>query len=357
MDKIKVGIVGSGGISDVFATSLKKVAHADIVGCASPNLDHVKKFALKFDLKYFFQDYRKLLEIDEIDLIVIGTPNYLHSSITIDSANAGKHVICTKPLCMNLNEADMMIKTCNANNVKLMYADNICFSPKYVKMKNLYDSGSLGEVFLIKQSSSHEGPPSSWFWDVTKSGGWATVDLACHSFQFFRWFYNNIKVESITADMMNYFHKEKGNGDDYTLVIINFTGGLKAIAEGSWSKKGGFEDYAQVFGTKGVSYSLLPRGLVLNTYCDKSYNLEHYHSEEIKPGWSYTSYEEEWYYGFTQMFEHFINCVRGLEKPLLTGKDGKAVMEMIFASYDSARRSEKIVYPFNYQENKPIDLI
>jgi len=129
---------------------------------------------------------------------------------------------------------------------------------------------------------------------------------------------------------------------------------LKAIAEASWSKKGGFEDVAEVFGTKGISYSLMPRCMTLDTYSDKAYYRDHYYSEEIKPGWSHTSYEEEWYYGFIQMFEHFINCVKDLETPIMTGEDGKSVMEMIFASYDSESRSKKIFYPFNYKEEKPI---
>lgn len=356
MDKVGIGIIGTGGISNVFATSLKRIACADIIACASPTLKHVKNFASVFDIKYCFQDYKNLLELEEVDLIVIGVPNYMHAQVAIDAADAGKHVICTKPLCMNLREADAMIERCKKAKVKLMYGDNICFSPKYVKLKKLCDSGALGDIFLLKQSSGHDGPPSGWFWDVSKSGGWATVDLGCHSFEFFRWFYNNRKIESIYAEMMNFNHKNKGKADDYSIILINFSGGLKAIAEASWSKKGGFEDAAEVFGTKGTSYSLMPRGMTLDTYSDKAYYRDHYYSEEIKPGWSHTSYEEEWYYGFIQMFEHFINCVKDLETPIITGEDGKSVMEMIFASYDSASKFKKIFYPFNYKEEKPIDL-
>ena len=93
-----------------------------------------------------------MLEMDEIDMIVIGAPNDLHCSMTVEAARAGKHVVCEKPLCLNLAEADRMIEECEAGGVKLMYAEELCFAPKYVRLKQLLDSGALGKPILIKQS-------------------------------------------------------------------------------------------------------------------------------------------------------------------------------------------------------------
>ena len=73
-----------------------------------------------------------MLEMDEIDMVVLGLPNHLHAQATVDAARAGKHVLCEKPLCMNLKEADLMIETCKKEAVKLMYAEELCFTPKYV---------------------------------------------------------------------------------------------------------------------------------------------------------------------------------------------------------------------------------
>jgi predicted dehydrogenase len=356
MKRVKIGVISSGGIARCYIHSIKNILNTDIVACASPTKEHVKRFASYFDIKHYFTDYRNMLEIDGLDMVIIGAPNFLHAQMAIDAANAGKHVVCTKPLCMNLTEASKMIEVCKKAKVKLMYGENICFCPKYIKLKYLKDSGALGKVFFIKQESKHDGPPTDWFWDINKSGGWATVDLGCHSFEFFRWFYNNEEIESIYAEMGNFVHKEKGKGDDHSLVIINFKNGLIAMSESSWAKKGGFEDIAVAYGSQGVSYALLPLGMALNTYSEVNYLKDHYITEKTSKGWTYTTYEEEWHYGFPQMFSHFVDCVKNDKEPLVKGDDGKAVLEMLFASYESAKKGEKVYLPFKTDAKKPIDL-
>src|SRR5581483_12285543 len=71
--------------------------------------------------------------------------------------------------------------------VKLMYAEELCFTPKYVRLKRLVDEGALGRPYLVKQAEKHDGPHAPWFWDVGRSGGGVTLDMGCHAFEFFRW--------------------------------------------------------------------------------------------------------------------------------------------------------------------------
>ena len=103
------------------------------------------------------------------------------------AASAGKHVICEKPLCLNLEEADRMIGACRKAKVKLMYAEELCFTPKYVRLKQLVDEGALGKIHLVKQAEKHDGPHAAWFWDVRRSGGGVAMDMGCHAIEFFRW--------------------------------------------------------------------------------------------------------------------------------------------------------------------------
>ncbi len=95
--------------------------------------------------------------------------------MTLAMAQAGKHVICEKPLCVTLDEADRMIEACRANGVLLLYAESLFFTPKYVKAKEMADSGAFGKVHLIKQSEKHFGPHAEWFWDVKRAGGGALL--------------------------------------------------------------------------------------------------------------------------------------------------------------------------------------
>lgn len=129
---VGVGIIGSQFISAIHADSLNRCAHARIVAAASPTRQHVEEFAAKFGIPQTFTDYRRLLEVREIDLVVVGAPNDLHCQIAVDAAAAGKHIVMEKPLCLNLADADRMIAACKRAGVKLMYAEELCFAPKDV---------------------------------------------------------------------------------------------------------------------------------------------------------------------------------------------------------------------------------
>ena len=143
-------------------------------------------------------NYREMLKIDEIDVISIALPNDLHAEVTIAAAVAGKHVICEKPLATTLEEADAMIAACAEAGVQLMYAEELCFAPKYVRARELATSGALGEIFLVKQSEEHSGPHSPWFWDVDRSGGGVLMDMGCHGIAFARWMLNNAAITHVT---------------------------------------------------------------------------------------------------------------------------------------------------------------
>jgi len=187
MKKVRVGLVGSGFVSTIHAESLKRVAGAEMVAVTSPTGDHAEKFAKKHGLARSFRDFGKFIAVEEMDVIVLGCPNHLHCEYTEAAAKAGKHVICEKPLARNLQEADRMIAACKKAGVKLMYAEELCFCPKYLRLKRLVDEGAIGKPYLVKQAEKHDGPHSDWFWDVEKSGGGVTLDMGCHAFEYFRW--------------------------------------------------------------------------------------------------------------------------------------------------------------------------
>ncbi len=355
MDKVGVGIIGSQFIASIHADALRTVPQAEVRAVASPNKDHARAFAEKRGIPRWFTDYRKLLEMPEIDMVTLCLPNYLHCEATLAAAAAGKHVVCEKPLCMNLAEADRMIAACRKAKVKLMYAEELCFTPKYVRLKQLVDSGALGKVHLVKQSEKHDGPHAGWFWDVERSGGGVTFDMGCHAFEFFRWMLGKPKALSVYADMGTYVYKDRTRGDDDAILIVDFEGPAHCIAEESWTKKGGMDDRAEVYGSEGVVYANLLQGNSLLTYSSVGYD----HAVEkagSTVGWTFTMYEEAWNYGFPQEMAHFVQCVAEDAEPLETGEDGRAVLEMVLAAYASAGTGKAVKLPFRTKAPKPIDL-
>ena len=352
---VRVGLIGSQFVSSIHAEALKRVPEAEILAVASPTEGHARSFAERHGIPHHRTDYRKMLEMDEVEMVVVGVPNDLHCQVVLEAAAASKHVVCEKPLCLNLSEADRMIAACRRANVKLMYAEELCFAPKYVRLKQLLDDGALGEPTLIKQSEKHDGPHAPHFWDVNRSGGGVAMDMGCHAVEFFRWMLGKPKINSVYAQMATQVHTDKTAGDDNALVVLEFDGGCVGLAEESWTKLGGMDDRAEVYGSKGVAYADLLRGNSIVTYSAAGYD---YAVEKAgsTAGWSFTIYEEIWNYGFPQEFAHFVDCVRNDKQPLETGEDGRAVLEAIFAAYQSAGTGRKVALPFDSDAAKPYDL-
>jgi len=356
MDKVGVGMIGSQFVAEIHAESFAGIPNAEIVAVASPTEAHVSDFASRHGIAQWFTDYRALLELDEVDVVVLALPNYLHCQACCDAADAGKHVICEKPLCTTMAEADRMIDACASAGVLLMYAEELCFAPKYVRAKQLVDAGAVGALHLLKQCEKHDGPHAEWFWDVERSGGGVTLDMGCHGFEFFRWMLDKPEAVSVYADMGTYVHADKTRGDDDAIIIVEFEGGARGMAEESWIKKGGMEDRAEIYGAEGVIFADLLRGSSLETYSEQGYDYAVEKASTTK-GWSFTMFEEAWNYGFPQEMQHFANCVAGLETPLETGEDGRIVMQITMAAYESAGTGRKVELPFTPPaEARPIDL-
>ena len=353
--KIGVGLVGSQFISSIHAEALKSVSDAEIIAVMSPTPGNAKEFAAKHGIPHHFSDLDDLLAMEEIDMVVIGAPNNVHCEIALKAAKAGKHMVVEKPLCMNLTEADLMIDACKKANVKLMYAEELCFTPKYVRLKALLDEGALGRPVLFKQSEKHDGPHADHFWDVERSGGGVTMDMGCHAIEFFRWMNGRKPIKSVYAQMNTSVYKDKTIGDDNAIIILEFENDVIAMAEESWTKLGGMDDRAEIHGSEGVAYADVLQGNSIQTYSKKGVG---YAVEKAgnTVGWSFTMYEEIWNYGFPQEFAHFVDCVKYDKKPAVTGEDGRAVLEVIFAAYESAGTNKKVFLPFKSTVDKPYKL-
>jgi len=355
--KVKVGIIGSQFEADIHAASFQIMPdEAEVVAVASPTPGHPEELARRYGIPRVFHDYREMLKEKDIEMVTIAAPNYLHAQMTIDIANAGKHVVCEKPLCMTLEEADEMIDTCRKQGVLLLYAEELFFTPKYVKAKEMADQGAFGKVYMVKQSEKHFGPHAPWFWDVELSGGGVFMDMGCHGIAFCYWFLDRPAIKSVLCQMGTYVHGDITKGEDNTICILEFENGALGLIEDSWARRGGMDDRIEVYGDGGVTYANLHMGNALPTFSEHGYGYAVEKAPSTK-GWSYPVFEELWNYGFPQEMYHFARCVRGKEEPLATGEDGRVVQEVLYAGYESARTGRKVELPFRPQGVKrPIDL-
>ncbi len=354
--KLKVGIIGSGFEADIHAASFQNMPEdGEVVAVASPTPGHAKELAGRYGIPRVFLNYREMLKEPDIEMVTITAPNRLHAQMTKDIAEAGKHVVCEKPLCMTMEEADAMIDVCKKQGVLLLYAEELFFTPKYVKAKEMAEQGAFGKIYQVKQSEKHFGPHADWFWDVNSSGGGVLMDMGCHGIAFCYWFLGRPKIQSLYAHMGTYVHGDKTIGEDDSLCVLEFENGAVGIVENSWAKRGGMDDRIEVYGEGGVTYANLHMGNALPTYSEYGFGYAVEKAPTTK-GWSYPVFEELWNYGFPQEMRHFVRCARGKEKPQATGEDGRVVMEALYAGYASAGLGCKVKLPYRPEGvSKPID--
>lgn len=357
MNKTKVALLGTGFIASIHTESYRRfVPDAEVVAVYSRDTGKASAFAEKHGIRRSFGDIETLLRETECEIVDICLPNYLHHKACMLAAKAKKHVIIEKPLCLTLEEADEMIFACRENGKLLMYAEELCFAPKYERVRAIVESGAIGDIFMLKQAEQHSGPHSRWFYESDKAGGGVLMDMGCHAFAWFRWVLKNAPVKSVYADLSHVLHDT--DAEDHSLVLVEFEtqqGKVIALAQNSWCKQGGMDDHMEITGTKGFASGDLFRGNSSLVYSVNGYD---YASEKAggTQGWTFPIFEEAYNQGYPNELRHFIQCVRTESQPIVTGEDGKAVLEILYAAYASAKEGKKIELPFHAKVTKPWDL-
>ena len=145
-----------------------------------------RAFSERWGIPEHTTDLRAAVNHPETDVVVIGLPNYLHEEAVAAAAEAGKAVLCTKPLGRNAEEARRILETVEKAGVFGGYLEDLCYTPKTLKAIASVEAGALGDVTWVRSRETHPGPHSAWFWDGRLTGGGAIIDLGCHCIEIIR---------------------------------------------------------------------------------------------------------------------------------------------------------------------------
>jgi predicted dehydrogenase len=169
-DKVRVGIAGLGRSGwNIHSKILEKLPEKyRIVAVVDPIEERRKEAVEKFGCRAY-EDFDSLIKDEEVELVVVATPSYLHAPCTIKALEAGKNVVCEKPMATNLTEADEMIRVAKKTKKILTIFQNSLFAPAYLKVKEVIQSGKLGRIVLIKIYSHSFG--RRWDWQTLKKFG------------------------------------------------------------------------------------------------------------------------------------------------------------------------------------------
>jgi predicted dehydrogenase len=180
--KIKWGILGPGRIANAFATALQVAENSELYAVGSRDISKARAFAAEFNIPNAYGSYQELVKDTEIDAIYIATPHNLHLEHTLLVLNHNKHVLCEKPLGVNSKEVKIMMDKAGEKGLFLMEALWIRFLPKFIKTKELVESGAIGDVKLLTASfafRSDKGPEHRQF-NIDLCGG-ALLDIGIYN--------------------------------------------------------------------------------------------------------------------------------------------------------------------------------
>jgi predicted dehydrogenase len=231
MKKLNWGLIGCGDISQKrVAPALRDLPECHLVAVNRARTDLAESFAREFGAKQWYADWQDLLNNKDIDAVYIATPVNLHAEQTIAAANAGKHILCEKPMAMNTQECDQMIAACKENNVKLSIAYYRHFYPVIERIKTILNSGQLGQVIMatinaFEKFDRKPGEPRYWLLEKEKSGGGPMMDFGCHRIEVLVNLLGDVTdVKSIT-DTIHYDRSV----EDTASALIKFKAGMRGV--------------------------------------------------------------------------------------------------------------------------------
>lgn len=355
MKQVRIGMVGLGFIASGHASCYRNDCRVRIAAAAETDPEKRRSFASRFPVDTLVSDWMDLVQDPSIDVIDITAPNFLHAQIAREAIRAGKAVIVEKPLALTLEEAEGVMEELEKRPVTTLYAENRLFAPVFRKAKELLASGTLGEPLILRINELGSGPThSSWFWDKTKTGGGALMDLGIHGLCMAEWLLEQpiIAVQAVAASQRWKQAREQGIEETLT-TIARFQSGAIGQFICSWGIQGGLDIRTELFGTSGTLYidqSKTINGIQLYQ-AEREQEPALKGTEEPRPhqasqtGWSYPPVDEWNVKGHAAELRHFVDCFlegRKTESPL--GR-GYRVLEVVHRIYEAVTERREVAVP------------
>jgi len=326
--KIGVAVIGSGRAGMIHARNFARgINGAVLAAMVDPVEEAVKKACGELEIEIGYQDYNQALKDDRIDALVVVTPTVYHRDIVVAAAEAGKHILCEKPMAMNTRECDEMIQAADKNKVKLQIAFMRRFDRDFMTAKERIDGGEIGEVVLVKSLTHGPSVPQPWMYDIRKSNG-PLAEVNSHDIDTLRWFTGG-EFSEVYAIAGNYRCPEAAAEfpDFYDNVVMNcrFSNGMQGVIDGAVSVKYGYDARTEILGTKGVmTVGHLDDTSVISVSSEK---------EMVHP--VVKSWRNLFIDAYRGEDQGFIDAIREDSVPKVTGHDGKMAVAVVNAGNTS----------------------
>jgi predicted dehydrogenase len=325
---ISIGLIGCGNISRSHLRGYLAVPdQATVTAVADVDLETATERARQAGGAQVFPSYERLLKEASVDAVDICLPHHLHADAIITAAKAGKHILCEKPLCLTLGEAERIADAVSAAGVTVMCAHNQLTLPAVVHARELIDSGALGRVYELRTTDSffNDFDPSTMGWraHVTTSGGGELIDTGYHP-TYLLLYLASARPAAVTA-MLSTHRLTFMEGEDSARVLVRFADGAVGEVVTSWAYEAA--PFTEKFSAVGELGSLWSDGATLRH----------------KPrGEAATTVDFPAVDSTPAVCADFVRRIRDRSRPVHTHEEGTDVLKVILAAYRSAREKQEI---------------
>lgn len=342
---VSVGLVGAGNIAHIHLAALRRAQGVRVVGIVDQDRRRAEQCAEDYAVPRVYPSWADLLTDPEVQCVGVLLPHDLHERFTVEALEAGKHVVCEKPLGQSIAECDHMLEAAQKANRKLFPVQNRVYDWPIERIKEILDDGIIGDVFLA-QTNGYEGPNTVSVrpWLGTKHGGGGVLlAQAVHPVYILRWLLGDVaQVTCLFGDRK----VVEMTSEDTAVAVLKFQNGILAemtatfgIAHGPFDHTialHGRAGYLQLGANHGEDHCIRPfklEGIAPLLFGDSSL-----HSIEVRAS-------DGWETGFVRMWEDYARGISEGTPTRVTAEDGKRAVEVILAAYQSNQLGQTASLP------------
>ena len=322
---IGVCVVGSGRAGMIHAKNFAgNVPGAKLIAMVDPLEDVARAACKELGAEASYGSYEQALDNKNIDAFIVVSPSKFHMQTVKDLANAGKHILCEKPMAMDEHECETMIRAADENKIVLQIGFMRRFESSFVHAKETVDSGVIGDVVMVRSNTRGPSIPQPWMYDISVSNG-PLSEVNSHDIDTLRWFTGS-EFDTVYAVGGNYRCPDaaKDYPDFYDNVIMaaTFKNGMQGMIDGAQGVGYAYDARVEILGTKGcVFIGRLADNSVVTCTADLKHG-----SYPLVGSWRQL-FEE----AYLNEDRDFIKCIETGKTPRATGLDGKMAVKVVNA--------------------------
>ncbi len=339
MSIVKIAVIGCGSIAQHrHLPEYSMNENVEIVAVCDVVEERAHKVASKYGV-IAYTSYEELLADPEVDAVSVCTPNYLHAPISIAALEAGKHVLCEKPMATSMQEAMNMIEAAKKSNKKLMIGHNQRFVASHQKARQMIEDGELGKIYSFRTAFGHGGPEGwsvdgndSWFFKKKEAFIGAMGDLGVHKTDLLRFLLGEEFVE--VGSFIETSAKENADVDDTAVCILRTESGIIGTLAASWSYVSKEDNSTIIYGEKAILR--LEDDPVANVI------IQYKNGEVVKCELGGIQTNEDGGQTNSHVIPQFVNSIVTDTTSPVSGEEGMKSLQVILAALES-KETKKII--------------